>query len=118
MMQRGRQAAAWPDNFQGNLMFHQHPGTPVDADFYRVAATGGQFGIVLFLGDDFLGSAENCDTQNMASRFNRTVEAQSISAVRGLQRSCQKQVVIGVDRQCLFSHIGDDRNVQRSLARG
>jgi hypothetical protein len=38
--------------------------------------------------------------------------------VRGLQRSRQKQVVIGVNRQSLFSHIGDDRYVQRSLARG
>ena len=99
-------------------MFHQHSGTPIDTYFYRVAAVSVQFGIVLFLGDDFPGAAENGYTENMASRINGTAETQSIPAMSRLQRSGQKKVVIGVDRESLFPHIRDDRNVQRSLSRG
>jgi len=118
MLQCGRQATTRPDNFQGNLMFHQHSGTPIDMYFQRVAAVSVQLGIVLFLGDDFPGAAENGYAENMVSRFNGTTETQSISAMRRLQRSRQKKVVIGVDRESLFPHIRHDRNVQRSLSRG
>ena len=99
-------------------MFHKHSGTPIDMYFQRVAAVSVQFGIVLFLGDDFPGATENGYAKNMVSRFNGATETQSIPAMRGLQRSRQKKVVIGVDGQGFFPHIRHDRNVQRSLSRG
>jgi hypothetical protein len=93
-------------------MFHQHSGMPIDTYFHRVAAVGVQFGIVFFLGDDFPGATENGYPENMVSCFNGTTETQCIPAMRRLQRSRQKQVVIGVDRESLFPHIRHDRNVQ------
>jgi hypothetical protein len=86
-------------------MFHQHSGTPIDTYFHRVAPVSVQFGIVLFLGDDFLGATKNGYTENMIPCFNWTTETQSIPAMRRLQRGRQKKVVIGVDRESLFPHI-------------